>query len=171
MTHKILNNITGNQYSDEWYTDQETVDKCIALLELPKKAIVLCPFDFEKSLFVQTLRTQEHEVIYGIQDYLTAEYEYDYAITNPPFSIKDKVIERAYQSGKKTLFILPLDSVGGVKRHELFNKYGFPHIYIPTRRINYYDENWNKKIGSSFHSIFMIFNHNEEPKVIWEQPK
>lgn len=163
-----VNNITGNKYSDEWYTDQETVSKCIELLELPASATILCPFDSEKSLFVRTLKRLEYKVIYGINDYLTTDYIYDYAITNPPFSIKDMVIKRAYESGKKTLLILPLDSVGGVKRHLLFNEYGFPHIYIPTRRIKYYDENWDKRNGSNFHSVFMIFNHKETPKVIWE---
>ena len=58
-----LNGITKNVYSDEWYTSQETVDIAIALLEPKTNAVILCPFDSDKSLFVKTLLAMGHEVI------------------------------------------------------------------------------------------------------------
>ena len=165
---KIINNITNNNYSDEWYTDQPTVDKCLELLAPTFGSIVMCPFDSEDSLFVKTLLSKGHQVIHSITDYLTNNYEYDYLVTNPPFSIKDSVIERVFQSGKRAVLILPLDSLGGVKRHSLYQQYEYPHIYIPTRRVSYYDQTWKKREGSNFHSVVMTFNHKEEPKVMWE---
>lgn len=165
---KIRNNITSNTYSDEWYTDQPTVDKCLELLNPTNGSTVICPFDSSDSLFVKTLLNNNYKVIYNITDYLTGNYEYDYLVTNPPFSIKDTVIEKVYESGKRSVLILPLDSLGGVKRHSLYQHYEYPHIYIPTRRVNYYDQTWKKREGSNFHSIIMTFNHKEEPKVLWE---
>jgi hypothetical protein len=165
---KIINNITSNNYSDEWYTDQPTVDKCLELLSPTPGSIVMCPFDSKDSLFVKTLLKKGYQVIHSITDYLTNDYEYDYLVTNPPFSIKDSVIEKVFQSGKRAVLILPLDSLGGVKRHSLYQQYQYPHIYIPTRRVSYYDQSWKKREGSNFHSVIMTFNHNEESKVLWE---
>jgi len=113
---KTLNNITGNTYSDEWYTDQPTVDKCLEILSPVDGSIVLCPFDSEHSLFVQTLQARSHKVIFGISDFLSyVHYEFDYLVTNPPFSLKDRVIQKCYEYGKKSVLILPLDSLGGGK--------------------------------------------------------
>lgn len=165
---KIINNITSSGYSDEWYTDQPTVDKCLSFLQPTDGSTVMCPFDSDKSLFVKTLLSRGHKVIFGIEDYLENNYDYDFLVTNPPFSIKDKVIEKVLESGKKSVLVLPLDSIGGVKRHSLYRKYGYPQVYVPTRRISYFDESWNKREGSNFHSVIMIFNHKEESKLLWE---
>lgn len=168
MQTKKLNNITGNSYSDEWYTDQKTVDKCIELLNPKPNSVIMCPFDSENSLFVKTLKNFGHQVIYGITNYVNStHYEYDYLVTNPPFSIKDLVIETVFSYGKKSVLVLPLDSVGGVKRHSLYAKYGYPSIYIPTRRIGYFNSNWEKRDGANFHSVIMTFNDNKAD-LVWE---
>jgi hypothetical protein len=163
-----LNNITGNTYSDEWYTDAETAKLAISLLAMPNKSSVMLPFDGELSQFRIQLEAAGHLVTYGIRDWLQAEYEYDYLITNPPFSLKDKVIEKVLKSGKKSTLILPLDSLGGVKRHQMYREYGYPHIYIPTRRIAYFDEYGIKRQGASFHSVIMTFNADNAGQVSWE---
>lgn len=168
MTEQKINNITNNFYSDEWYTNQSVVDRCLHLLNPVSSSTIMCPFDSEDSLFVKTLLDRGYKVIHSITDYLTNAYEYDYLVTNPPFSIKDIVIEKVFQSGKRSVLILPLDSLGGVKRHSLYQQYEYPHIYIPTRRIGYYDHTWKKREGSNFHSVIMTLNHKEEPKVLWE---
>lgn len=165
---ETLNNITGNFYSDEWYTDQKTVDICLEILAPVENSTVMCPYDSIRSLFVQTLWSHGHKVIYEIEDFLLKTHEYDYLVTNPPFSIKDKVIERVYQSGKKAVLVLPLDSLGGVKRHALYRKYGYPDVYIPTRRICYYNKDWEKRPGSNFHSVIMTFNNNQNSNTTWE---
>ena len=168
MNEKI-NNITGNFYSDEWYTDQKTVDLCWDLLDIKEGEVICCPFDSEKSLFVQKAIANGHKVIYGITDFIgSTDYVYDKLVTNPPFSIKDLVIESVYSYGKPAALILPMDSLGGVKRHSIYEKYGKPSVYIPTKRISYFDESWDKKNGSNFHSIIMLFNQNVHNGVIWE---
>lgn len=166
---KNLNNITGNYYSDEWYTDQKTVDLCYGLLDLSPEDVICCPFDSEQSLFVKTALAKGHKVIYGMTDFVgSTDYVFDKLITNPPFSIKDSVIQTLYDYGKPSLLILPLDSLGGVKRHAMYASNTPPAVYMPTRRINYFDQSWVKKEGANFHSVIMLFNHPERTGILWE---
>ena len=156
--------------TDEWYTDQDIVDKCLEILDAPQGSTVLCPFDGDESKFVQTLKAQGFTVIYGITDFIDSEqdYECDYIVTNPPFSLKDQVIERVFKYGKRTVLVLPLDTMGGKARRKLFKEYEFPQIYVPEARVSYYDQTWIKRTQSNFHSIIMTFNHKAESKLDWE---
>lgn len=163
-----LNNITGNNYSDEWYTDAETAALAISLLNPPPQSSIMLPFDSERSQFKIQLEENGHTLTYGVTDWLESEYQYDYLITNPPFSMKDAVIEKVLKDGRKSTLILPLDAIGGVKRHGLFKEYGYPHVYIPTRRIAYFDEQRVKRNGASFHSVIMTFNSSKSGNVSWE---
>jgi len=169
MNKELINNITGNFYSDEWYTDKKTVDLCWKLLDVQQSDVICCPFDSEKSLFVQKAIENGIEVIYGIRDFIgSANYQFTKLMTNPPFSLKDAVIETVYRYGKPSALILPLDSLGGVKRHSIYAQFGEPSIYLPSKRINYFDEFWEEKQGSNFHSIIMLFNQIKYSGIIWE---
>lgn len=148
---------THNIYSDEWYTDRETVEKALRLFPCKPTDTIMLPFDTDQSEFVKVLKERGYKIIYNITDFLTSDYTYDYLITNPPFSIKDKVLEKCVKSGKPSTLILPIESLGGVKRHELYKGTNLK-VYIPTRRINYYDEDGQKRKGSSFHSIILHVN-------------
>ena len=161
---KRQNNTTKNDYSDEWFTDQSTVDLVVGLLN--PSGLICCPFDSCKSLFVKSANSIG-KAIYGMTDWLEVEYDYDYLMTNPPFSIKDLVIEKVIRLGKPSALVLPLDSVGGVRRHQIYAEGQYPAVYIPTRRINYYDANGVERKGANFHSVILLFNTNREG-IIWE---
>jgi hypothetical protein len=164
---KKLNNITGNEYSDEWFTPKEIVLKCYEILDPKSRSVILCPFDSQESYFVKIGQEQGHKVIFGITDFLEKDYEFDYLITNPPFSIKDRVIERVFRLGKPATMVLPLDTLGGVKRHSLYKEFGYPEIYVPTKRINYFDNTWTKPAGgSSVHSVILTLNRGTG--ITWE---
>ena len=166
MSVKTINNITKNFYSDEWYTSEITAKLAIEKLKIEGGKTILCPFDSEKSEFVKQLQ-KENTVLFGMRNFLDAEYECDYIITNPPFSIKDKVIEKCIEYNVPTLLILPLDSLGGVKRHNLYKKSKIS-IYVPTRRIGYFNEENKLRKGVSFHSIFLMLNTTEKNKIEFE---
>ena len=159
-----INNLTNSLYSDEWYTDQETVDLVIKLLQ--PTGLICCPFDTKNSLFVQSAK-QIGNCVYGMNDWLLNDYEYDYLMTNPPFSLKTQVIEKVAKSFKPSALIMPLDSLGGVARHSIYRQYGYPAVYMPANRIKYFDSNWDKKQGSNFHSVILLFHTNWEG-IIWE---
>jgi hypothetical protein len=164
---KKLNNITGNEYSDEWFTPSEVVQKCYQILKPDPNSTIMCPFDSEESFFAKQGLELGAKVIYGITDFLQTDYDFDFLITNPPFSIKDQVIERVLTLGKPATLVLPLDTLGGVKRHSLYKEFGYPEIYVPTRRINFFDNTWSKKAGgSSVHSVILTFNRGTG--ISWE---
>jgi hypothetical protein len=59
--------------------------------------------------------------------------EFDCIVTNPPFSIKQKFLERCYQLGKPFALLLPLTTFETEKRQRLFKKYGLEVIFLPNR--------------------------------------
>jgi len=71
------------------------------------------------------------------QDFLTyTPDKFDCIITNPPFSIKQKFIERCYTLGKPFALLLPLTTFETKKRQDLFKKYGLEVIFF-DKRINF----------------------------------
>jgi hypothetical protein len=163
-----LSGMTGQPMSDEWYTKRETVELMYKLLEPVMGSVIMCPFDTNKSQFVQVGESMGFEVFRNITNWLESQYEYDYLITNPPFSIKDQVIEKVLKSGKPSALVLPLDALGGKGRHGLYREYGYPTVYIPTRRINYISEDGLETKSNHFHSVILIFNDPSNRGLIWE---
>lgn len=160
------NNLTGNVLSDEWYTPQFIVDKCIeiarrtAMYYEPK---ILLPYDTENSLFVKSLK--DKDIIYGIRDFLESDYDYDILITNPPFSLKEKIFEKCLKNGKEFILVLPETFVFSVKFFDLLEKYNFHYkIYSPKQRVYFIDEKGNQN-RPNFHTVIIqvskYFDRNE----------
>lgn len=144
--------------SDEWYTPMETVRTMLKVFPPPDNAHILLPYDTKKSNFTKVI-TQEYDpkAVYGITDFLTKDYTFDYLITNPPYSNKDEIIERCIDSGKPCVLVLPIESLGGVKRHALFKKTNIS-IYVPTKRIKFISETGDASKAPAHHSIIMLIN-------------
>ncbi len=70
-------------------------------------------------------------------DFLTYEpsFEFDYIVTNPPYSgkFKEKFLERCYWWKKPFALLLPLTALGGKRRKESYKKYGLQIIMLPER--------------------------------------
>jgi len=71
------------------------------------------------------------------QDFLSWKPErFDCIVTNPPFSLKEKFLERAYFLGKPFVFLLPLTTLEGKTRQALMQMYGV-EIILFDKRINF----------------------------------
>ena len=85
-------------------------------------------------------------------DFLTSEPEhFDCIVTNPPYSLKQKFLERCYQLKKPFALLLPLTTFETAKRQKLFREYGLEVIFF-DKRINFEvpDSASLKKTGSWF---------------------
>ena len=103
---KMSNWLATNKFNekDEYYTPPILVEPIIKYLK--PGSTVWCPFDTEDSEFVIQLKEAGHKVIYSHiwygQDFFEYEPEedYDYIISNPPFTRKLEVFKRLYELNK-----------------------------------------------------------------------
>lgn len=163
-----------NRQSDECYTPVYGVLPVIEFLD--KKWVIWCPFDDENSEFVKVLKKHGYHVIYSHinegKDFF--EYEpwqhYDVIVSNPPYSIKDGVIDRCYKLNKKFMLLLPLPTLQGKTRYKNFIN-GL-ELLVFDGRISYYANGHTNKTqdGNSFASCY--FCHNVLPeKLIFRELK
>ena len=109
---KCLNKSMKNK-NDERYTPPILVKPILNYIK--PNSTVWCPFDTENSEFVILLKENGHKVIHSHialgQDFL--EYEptenYDYIISNPPFSSKLEVLDRCYKLGKPFAMLMNIE--------------------------------------------------------------
>ena len=125
--------------NDEWYTPKYAINPIIKFL--PKNKIIWCPFDTKESNYVRLLKNQGYEVVYSHkkdeQDFFNYKpKKWDIIVSNPPFSIKDKILERCYQFNKPFALLLPLSALEGVFRTNLYIKHGLELLKF-DRRISY----------------------------------
>ncbi len=91
-------------------------------------------------------------------DFLTNYLECDCIITNPPYSIKDKFLERCYQINKPFALLMPLTALEGKKRGGLYRKYGI-ELIIPNKRINFETPS-GQGSGSWFATAWFCYKFN-----------
>ena len=97
---------------DEYYTPPILVKPILKYIK--PNSTIWCPFDTENSEFVVQLKEAGHKVIYSHiwlgQDFF--EYEpneqYDYIISNPPFTRKLEVLDRLYKLNKPFAMVMGL---------------------------------------------------------------
>lgn len=97
--------------NDELYTPAILVEPIVKYIK--PNSIIWCPFDTEKSEFVIRFKQEGHTVIHGHidegKDFFAYEPEqYDYIISNPPFSLKLDILKRLYQLNKPFAMLLGL---------------------------------------------------------------
>lgn len=108
---------------DNVYTPFYAVEPLIKYL--PKDKIIWCGFDEEWSAFYQLLKENGFNVVRSSladgQDFFNYEPDnWDIFVSNPPFSKKDKVLERLYSFNKPFAILLPMNSLQGKKRYNYF---------------------------------------------------
>ena len=160
--------------SDECYTPKCGVIPIIKYIKQKGYKTIWCPFDQEHSNFVKVLMENDFSVIFGHieenKDFFTYEpEEYDCIVSNPPFSVKDEVLARAYGFNKPFALLLPQNSLQSLGRVELFINNGLEYLGF-NRRIPYYTPNNLEKLPSGNHFASGYFCKNVLPeKMILEK--
>lgn len=93
------------------------------------------------------------------QDFFKYEPDdYDIIVSNPPFTIKDKILERLYELEKPFAILLPLNSLQGQSRFKYFEQ-GLQLLSF-DQRIGYHNVNSMDKTveGSPFATAYFCRN-------------
>jgi hypothetical protein len=114
MSKSMSNWLSTNKFNekDEYYTPAILVRPILKYLKA--NSTIWCPFDTENSEFVILLKEAGHKVIYSHiwygQDFFGYEpnEDYDYIISNPPFSCKLQVLDRLYKLNKPFAMVMGL---------------------------------------------------------------
>lgn len=147
--------------NDEFYTPEYAI---IPLLKyLKPNSVVWCPFDTDESNFVKLLKISGHSVLHSHivtgDDFFLFEpkHEYEYIISNPPYSLKAQVFERLFSIGKP--FAMLVGVVGlfeSQKRFNMFKNNEFEIMYF-NKRISYFKSYANQKpsLNPPFSSVYI----------------
>lgn len=93
------------------------------------------------------------------KDFLSWKPEkFDIIVTNPPYSLKDKFLERCFELGNPFCLLLPLTALESEKRQKLFRKHGI-QLIIPNKRFNFETPS-GKGSGSWFCSAWFTWGLN-----------
>lgn len=95
--------------NDECYTPRYVVEAILPFI--PKEKIIWCPFDRDDSEFTMVLKENGYNVINTHIDYGQDYYKYepdkwDIMVSNPPFTAKRKIFERALSFGKPFMLLM-----------------------------------------------------------------
>ena len=121
---------------------------------------ILCPFDKEHSEFVRVLTQNDFDVTFGHietgQDFFDIDnlQDYDAIVSNPPFSKRQKILERLFDSGVPFAMIMNFNGLFDNKsRWELFKNNRF-ELLVPLGRIHFFNENCEGN-SPNFQSIYV----------------
>ena len=150
--------LTSDKADDSLFSPFYVVDHIIKYL--PKKTKIWCPFDIEEwSAFSVGLKEYGFDVVSTHidkgQDFFEYEPdEWDIIVSNPPFSLKDKVLERLYSFNKPFAILLPLNSLQGKTRYKYF-KQGIQILSFDAR-VCYHDKDHMDTVvkGSPFATAY-----------------
>ena len=95
--------------NNECYTPKYVVEAILPFI--PKDKVVWCPFDRSDSNFTIVLKENGYNVINSHIDYGQDYYDYepphwDIMVSNPPFTAKRKIFERALSFGKPFMLLM-----------------------------------------------------------------
>lgn len=151
--------LTANRNSsgDEIYTPYYAVEPLFEFL--PKDKTIWCPFDEEWSAFYNGLTEGWYKVLRSClkqgQDFFEYEpKEWNILVSNPPFSKKNKVLERAYSFNKPFALLLPVNTIQSKQRYEIFGN--DIQLLVFDARVDFHDkDNMNSTIkGNHFGSAY-----------------
>lgn len=146
--------------TDEWFTPQSAVRSI--LKHIPIGKIIWCPFDTKESNFVKVLQECGYTVEFSHisnkdEDFFNYEpFEWDIIISNPPYSIRNDILKRAFAFEKPFALLMNTNGLFDSDfRWQLFNKYDFSLFYVKGR-VNYMKEVGKvEKSSPPFQSVYI----------------
>lgn len=137
---KMLSITGNNKFSDECYTPEQAIKPLIKYLK-KDKIYYDCTSGISSNI-VDFLNNNDFKCLSsGSRNFINDNDlfgknkmpNFDVLITNPPYSKKDKFIEKCYKLKKPFALLLPVSSIQGKKRGYLFNKFGIELLVLNNR--------------------------------------
>ena len=164
-----MDRVAGSK-NDEFYTPYYAIKPLLKYFK--PNSTIWCPFDTKDSLFVQALERGGYSVINSHIDegkdffLYEPEIDYDYIISNPPYSVKTEVLERLFEMDKP--FAMLVGVVGlfeSQKRFEMFRDNDWEIMYL-NRRVSFMKDFDSGKtaLNPPFSSVYIA--HDILPKQV-----
>jgi hypothetical protein len=147
-----------NNKDDELYTPSILVEPILKYIQTD--AVVWCPFDNSKSEFVKMIN-KKNEVVYshiidGVDFFNYEPDYYDCIISNPPYSLKEKVFRRLFFLNKPFAIVMGLPILNYQNIGNMFYTYQQDgknlQLLIVDKKVSF-----NGKT-SSFNSSYFCYN-------------
>jgi len=129
-----------NGHTDEIYTPDYALNPLIPFLNKNWK-IWECAYG--QGHMAKSLENKGFSVIGKGEDFFKSNLDCDCIITNPPYSLKGQFIERAFELKKPFAFLLPLTTLEGKFRGNIFMNNQI-QLIIPNSRVNFITPNGGK---------------------------
>ena len=145
--------------NDECYTPDYGVTPILEYI--PSDAVVWCPFDTKDSEFVKQI-SKTNKVVYShIQDgkdFYTYEPEHwDIIVSNPPFTDKRKIFERALSFGKPFALIMSNTWLNDAAPKQLFAEKDLQMLML-DKRIEFIQADGKVTNKVTFSSSYYCYN-------------
>jgi hypothetical protein len=129
---------------------------------LPKDKIIYEPFycDGKSGLILKELGC--NQVIHQNVDFFENTFNYDYIISNPPFSIKRQILDKLYEIDKPFILIMPMEILNYKYFQKWLNKI---QLIFPKKRMNFYRPNGELK-KFNYDCIYFCYKLNLERDII-----
>ncbi|MBO7736041.1 MAG: hypothetical protein J6S67_25955 [Methanobrevibacter sp.] len=159
--------LKNHKVFDELFTPMYAIEPMLKYIPGNVRTI-WCPCDKEDSKIVKALSACGYFVMAthiddGIDFLDTEPPKCDMIITNPPFSIKDKIIKRCYDIQKPFALLLPLTALEGERRSKMFNEHGIG-IVVLDKRVDY-----NGKGACWYNTSWFIHSPLTDGRIFFEK--
>jgi hypothetical protein len=142
---------SSNGKNDECYTERYAVEPLLEYLEPFRNKTIWCPFDKENSEFVKVLKKNGFKVVFSHidngQDFYTYEPEkWDLIVSNPPFTNKKGIFERALSFGKPFALLMNITWLNDATPAKVFKDVDL-QILSFNERMRFKNQQQNKQIS------------------------
>ena len=154
MKQQTLNYLnTSKGKNDECYTERYAVEPLLPYAEKFRNKIIWCPFDTAESEFVKVFKNNGFNVIYSHidsgQDFYKYEPEtWDVLISNPPFTNKKEIFQRALSFNKPFALLMTITWLNDSAPKTLFKDKDL-QLLMFDKRMQFKQQNKLKKINYS----------------------
>jgi hypothetical protein len=147
-----------NGHSDEMQTPKEAIKYLLPYL---KKNWIVWECAWGGGSLAGHLKNEGFKTIGSKEtDFLDINFksDFDCIVTNPPYSLKEEFLQRAYDLGKPFAFLMPLTALEGKKRGAMYKKHGI-QLIVPNKRINFITPS-GKGSGAWFQTAWFCYKMN-----------